>query len=336
MESINGITRFEYFLDSWEQLLIQAANEKNPALWLYTNNARTALFMLEGLAKMYAGIHNKKRFEKIKARFKALEDTLGAVDYYDNFAKEFAANSNIPASVTDYMHAQTREKLQRLNETLAEDNWLGDRPVRIRKMKKRLDSADWKEPKAELKAIFDFYKRSIQEIKDFMLATGNRFTEIESQVHAMRRKLRWLSIYPQALLGVIQLKDSGVINENLTKYLTPEIINSKFNVMPSPGNNSYFLLFEKNYFLALSWIIAELGNLKDRGLKIMAISEAWQQITGCNHETAMEKACELTGEDQDVMTHILEEASTLCNRFLEEKNLDRLITGITSTKTKTV
>ena len=97
---------------------------------------------------------------------------------------------------------------------------------------------------------------------------------------------------------------------------------------------SYFLLFEKNYFLALSWMISELGILKDKGLKILAITEAWQQTTGSNHEVAMAKACELTGEDPDVLSHILDQSSVLCNRFLEEKNLDKLITGITANKTK--
>ena len=61
----NGQLRFEYFLNQLQELMAKAATQKNPALWLYGNNARTALFMLEGLAKMYSGIHNKKKFSKI-------------------------------------------------------------------------------------------------------------------------------------------------------------------------------------------------------------------------------------------------------------------------------
>ena len=46
------------------------------------------LFMLEGLAKLYAEIHNKKKFTKLKVHFKLVEDALGAIDYYDAFANE--------------------------------------------------------------------------------------------------------------------------------------------------------------------------------------------------------------------------------------------------------
>ncbi|CAN5643308.1 hypothetical protein BH11BAC3_BH11BAC3_10060 [soil metagenome] len=76
-----GLTRFEFFLNQLQILLTAAAKEKNPALWLYRNNARTPLFMLEALSKMYADIHNKKRFTKIYDHFKMAEDALGAIDY---------------------------------------------------------------------------------------------------------------------------------------------------------------------------------------------------------------------------------------------------------------
>jgi hypothetical protein len=114
----NGSQRFEYYLAQLQILLAKAAKQKNPALWLYQNNMRTPLFMLEALAKMYIGIHNKKKFTKLKEHFKLLEDVLGAIDYYDSFAKEFSKNKNIPASVVNYLQAQTREKIQSMNELL--------------------------------------------------------------------------------------------------------------------------------------------------------------------------------------------------------------------------
>jgi len=47
-----GEQRFNFFLDQLQSLLANAQNQKNPALWLYSNNARTTLFMLEALAKL--------------------------------------------------------------------------------------------------------------------------------------------------------------------------------------------------------------------------------------------------------------------------------------------
>ncbi|MBC7508103.1 MAG: hypothetical protein H7320_05030, partial [Ferruginibacter sp.] len=65
-----GSARFNYYLNKVQLLFDKASKQKNPALWLYNNDARTPLFMLEGLAKMYTQIHNKKKFTKLKEHFK--------------------------------------------------------------------------------------------------------------------------------------------------------------------------------------------------------------------------------------------------------------------------
>lgn len=324
----NGLSRFEFYLLKLETLFEQASKEKNAALWLYSNNTRTPIFMVEGLAKLYAGIHNKKRFEKIKEHFKLLEDTLGAIDYYDSFAKEFTQNAAIPLAVTEYLQAQAREKIQRLNDILTEDKWMGDNAQRIKKIRKKLAGADWLQPKEEVKGMMDFYLESIEEIKVLILAASKGFTQIETEVHALRRKLRWLSIYPQALQGAIQLTDSGIADENIQAYLTPEIVNSAFNKMPDAGNNSHFLLLEKNYFLALSWMIAALGKLKDSGLKIIAVTEALQQTEALEHDAAQQKAFHVLGTDSGALQKILSDATAITRKYFGEHNLDKLVHGI--------
>jgi hypothetical protein len=55
-----GLARFEFHIQHLEQLLAASVQQKNPALYLYRNNARTTIFMLEGLCKLYAGLHNKR------------------------------------------------------------------------------------------------------------------------------------------------------------------------------------------------------------------------------------------------------------------------------------
>ena len=120
----HGESSFNFFLDKLQLLLDKSARQKNPALWLYQNNARTPLFMLEALARLYTGINKDKKFAKLDAEFKLLEDVLGAIDYYDVFAKQFATDKKIPAAVTNYLQAQTREKVQQLNEMLIEKRWV--------------------------------------------------------------------------------------------------------------------------------------------------------------------------------------------------------------------
>lgn len=324
----SGLNRFEFYLQKTEVLLTQAAVEKNPGLWLYSNDFRTPLFMLEGLAKLYAGLHNEKRFLKLKEDFKLLEDTLGAIDYYDAFAKEFASNPGIPAFITEYLQAQSREKIQRLNDILQERGWIGEGADRIRKIRKKLYDADWKKDSKEIKKIGGFYEKSITEINDFVAELHYRFTNIELHVHSLRRKLRWLSIYPRALQGAIQLTDSNITDENVVKYLTDSVINSPFNKMPDAGSNECFLLLEKNYFLAMSWMIAELGSIKDSGLKVIAVTEAFQQTKNISQTEAFALAYRVLGDQQPYITTLLVQASDMAAAYLKEGNLDKLLAGI--------
>lgn len=329
----NGQIRFEYFLNQFEELLVKSSKQKNPGLWLYQNNARTPLFMMEGLAKLYSGIHNKKKFEKLKTHFKLLEDTIGQIDYYDAFAKEFLANKKIPAVITNYLQAQSREKIQSLNEILAEKEWLGAGNARIKKIRKKLSKADWQDEKSDIDSIREFYFTSINKILEFINQRDFRFTNVENDVHEFRRMLRWLSIYPQALRGCIQLaKSKAAAPKFLSKYLTKAIITSPYNVMPDAADNKYFLLFDQKRFFALSWLIAELGNLKDNGLRVEVIKEAILQTTKTNEKEALAKAYQLAGPAQKTIPQILSAAGKLCNTFCKEKNLENLVTGIAAAK----
>ncbi|MEO6489999.1 MAG: hypothetical protein ABIO04_08685 [Ferruginibacter sp.] len=324
----NGLQRFEYYLLKVEGLFSNAIKERNPGLWLYNNDARTSFFMLEGLAKVYAELHNKKRFSKMKEDFKLVEDALGAVDYYDSFAKEFEKKEIVNTAIVEYLHAQSREKIQHLNDILQQRGWVEGSADRLRKIRKKLTDANWLKDEKEVVGIAAFYKDTIKEIKTFASETKCKFTDIETEVHAIRRKLRWLSIYPRALQGMIQLTDRNVADEKVVKYLTDEIVNSAFNVMTDAGNNLYFLMLEKKYFLALSWMISELGKLKDSGLRIMITSEALQQTKSVSQSEALALSYQFLGDEQQKLSSILSRSSEICGNFFAEKNLDKLISGI--------
>lgn len=323
-----GPQRFEFYLLQLETLISKAAKQKNPALFLYSNNARTPLFMLEGLAKLYGGLHNSKRFAKIKEHFKLLEDALGAIDYYDSIAKNLAGNKKIPAEIIQYLQAQTREKIQRLNELLEEKGWTGTDPLnRIIKIRKKLAGADWLDDKHEIKEMEVFYGVAIYDIVAFVNELEFQFKNMEADVHELRRKLRWLSIYPQALQGAIQLAQAKTTPRQLSKYLTPEIVNSPFNKMPEAGDNTCFLLLSKNYFLALSWMIAELGKLKDSGLQIIAIKEALAQTEETNEAAALKKIYKMLGAKQPPIETLLANAAAISKTYFKEHNLENMVIG---------
>ena len=131
-------------------------------------------------------------------------------------------------------------------------------------------------------------------------------------MHELRRKLRWLSIYPQALGGCIQLTETPSNDDNVSKYLVPEIVNSPFNKLPPPGANRYLLMFNKDNFLALSWMISELGKLKDQGLRVVVMAEAGKT----------------SKSDAKNNAAILAKASEITRSFFAENELDKLIAGV--------
>ena len=329
----NGITRFDFHLNLLQELLVKSSKQKNPALWLYQNNARTPLFMLEGLCKLYAGIHNKKKFKKLKEHVKLLEDAIGQIDYYDAFAKEFIANKKMPRPITNYLLAQSREKIQSLNEILLEHQWLGDDHDRMAKIRKKLAKADWQNEKEDIESIHQFYVTAINQVLEFINQKDFHFTNVEKDLHEFRRMIRWLSIYPQALRGCIQLNQSkSVTAKFLSKYLTKAITGSAYNVMPDAGDQKQFLLLDKNRFYALSWLIAELGNLKDSGLKTEVIKEALMQTSKITEQDALAKAYKLSGRGHQTIKQVLTASENLCRTFCKEKNLEALITGIAAVK----
>ncbi len=326
-----GPARFEYYLSQLQALMQEAAKDHNPALFLYKNDARTPLFMLEALSRMYRDIHNNKKFNSLKDQFKMLEDALGSIDYYDAYANDFLKHPMVPVHIREYMQGQAREKIQKLNEILTEEKWL-QADGRLKKIRSKLKDADWQQPKEELQGIKDVYEDSIEDINDFIKKSGGNFSEMENQVHEFRRALRWLSIYAQALRGCIQITDSGESEQDAKEYLIPEIVESKFNIMPDAGDNNWFLLLEKNYFYALSWLIAQLGKLKDEGLQYFAVAEALQQTAGFSHDIAFEKSFEVFGVQKQEYEKLLSRASEITQKFMKEKNLDKLVLGLARTK----
>lgn len=324
---IKGTARFEYFLYKLQLLLDKASRQKNPALWLFKHDARTPVFMLEGLAKLYAGIHNKKKFTKLKEHFKLLEDTLGAIDYYDTIAKDLQTNKKIPVAVINYLQAQTREKIQNLNEILVDKSWLLPENNRIQKIQKKLNEVDWLKEENEVKAINEFYGKAIYSISEFVQTSACNFDNIESDVHELRRKLRWLSIYPQAVRGCIQLGLSSAVPKYLKKYLTKEITTSAFNKLPEAGDAENILLLEQNHFYAVSWMIAELGIIKDKGLRVVAVKEALQQTSDLEDSIAFKKTYQLLGTKQIKLEDLLMEAAAICKTFFDEQILEHLVMG---------
>jgi len=321
-----GKARFDNQLSKVNTLLTESTNHENPALWLFLHDFRTPMFMLESLSKIYAQFHNKSFFTEINVRFKEVEDVLGAIDYYAAFLREFHADEKIPNAVKIYLETKTREKVASFNEILMKKGWNNGKTIKT--INEGLSIAKWQNQEDEVANIEKFYYKQVKKNNEFVNKTTFKFKNVETEVHELRRKLRWLSIYPQALQGLIKLHESRVNTDHLTKYLTDEVVLSPFINLPESKDVKHHLYLEKKHFLALSWIISELGKLKDKGLKITALKDAFQEIAFLKDEAAMNEAYLVLGEEYPSMETLLNQAGKVAEDFFHDKIIDKLIWGV--------
>lgn len=274
-----GENRFNKFLEPFAELLRNAIVSENPAPYLFSNSARDLLFRLEALSRIYKALHNKKVFENLNEDFKELEDAMGEIDYFDTFEKEFLKIKTLPPAFINYFVEGRIRAQEQFNKILKKKKWLSEKSDKLGEIESSLMKVDWMDADAERTAIGEFLVDQIEKFTSKYDKGKLHFNDIEEGVHEFRRKLRWFSIYAAALDGLIQLKISASPDEDLKKYLQPEIISSPFNVLPEAPMNIQPIFIQDQYFYALSWVISETGILKDEGLRNEAI-EAAVQHTG--------------------------------------------------------
>ncbi len=313
---------FNTYLEEIGKHIKKASKQPNPAFGLYLADARTPAFRLEGLARLYARLHDKKYFSKLNKQVKQLEDGLGVVDHYTVLEKEFAPNAKVPVTVKNYFAQKAAEGAALLNTVLKKEKWVTGE--RIRSVKEKLKDIKWLSLQNEVKAITDFYKNEAGNIQKFI--SESAFDDMENDVHELRRKLRWLSIYAMALQGRVKLvADKKATPAHLKKYLTPKIIHSPFNKIEASPGLKHHVTLDKNYFLALSWMIAELGQIKDDGLRIMALAEAFMHTESIPEKEALQQTYAALGPQYPTIETLLKRSATLSRNFIKEGNLGKLV-----------
>lgn len=307
-----------------EKLLDQSNRELNPGEWVYKNDLRTPMFMLEGLSRIYSGINPSGKLKKIYERFKTVEDAIGLLDYYAAFEKEFTENKAVHPKIIEYIHGQRMRANKSLEAMLKADDWLNGK--RIQKIRSRLMELDWIDKEAkEINALRESYLGEIKTVKAFATGTKFVFKNVEADLHEMRRRIRWLSIYPQALGGIMQLQEKKPMKSFLTKYITPDVINSPYNQLPVLNSLKDHIFLEKNRFLSMSWLISTLGKLKDQGLRIHVLEEAIKKTKIVSVGKIDGEIKSILGADYPTTAKLLSQSSEICKTYFEEKNLENLV-----------
>lgn len=314
---------FLFYSKQLQELLEKAAKQENPALWLFKHDARTVLFMLEALTRIHSKAFDEKLFDKWNKRFKKLEDLFGQIDDYALLEKEFSRNKKITKETIKYFSVNTNKYIERCNLRLREKDWLVEKMQRFDEQLDEFDVEYNKDYIDELKfALVD----EIDAILYTAVKSDYHFTKLEEQIHEMRRKLRWLSIYAQAFRGLIQLKKSTEKQKFELNYFTKEVLSSPFNKVLAKPKKVPAIVYDKDCFLAISWLIEALGKLKDKGLKALELRDAIFIAEDMTKEQAMEKAKSILEFKKTMENDILVEASALIKTALvKDKILYKLL-----------
>jgi hypothetical protein len=279
--------------------------------------------MLEGLARLYAQAHNKKLFTKIKDKAKELEDALGWLDFYYHYYQVFSKNRKLSAEVKAYFTKKLEQSQETCLKLLKKEEWLnGDR---IKKIRKQLKYADWKEEAVEVELFSGIYRSEANEILQFLRDHEFHFADMEHDVHELRRKLRWLSIYPQALQGVVKLIHKSKDKNALVQYHTEAILTSPYNQFQPSKKLAAHLKLGKPQFFALSWLIAELGELKDKGQHIEILTFVLMKLEGLSKEAASEKTYTMLAKTYPKEEVLLKKASDMAQQFASLHVLEELV-----------
>jgi hypothetical protein len=285
-----GHRRFIIQLARLYPCLQAAAKAPIPAVALYQSSARQWLFYLQSLCRIYRGVIGKKPFKALAEKIKALEDQLGAIDYWDAWVKETATLKNYPTTLHEALIRHKATELANLQTLLDEGAWLKRDFEQLHTICAALDIVEWPAPDKDRRKIAAYLIEELNELDQDYRNGKIDFTELENGVHEFRRDLRWVSIHAQSLDGLIQLRPQHKTERELRSYITKSNLASPYNKLPAPPKDVPPLEIATPHFLALSWAIAAIGEIKDRGLKAEAFAKV-EHETGWTGPTFADTKC---------------------------------------------
>lgn len=319
----NTFNPFLFYSNQLKALLTKASTVKNPSQWLFQNNARTVLFMMEALTRLHNNAFDEKLFSKWSKRFKKLEDSFGEIDSYYWLYTEFKGNKQIDKELTNYFLEKYQKRLEKLDEYLLKKEWLENK---LDKFDTKLNKYVVEYNKDYINELSIAISEEIESITFFVEKIDFSFTKFEEEVHELRRKLRWLSIYGQALNGLAQLKKGTKPKKYKQNYFTKEILASPYNKLPKKPANTAVLELDHDAFLALSWIISELGKYKDIGLKCESLCEATFKLQDITSHQAKLKSLKALGLEENAEEEMLKKVSEFVKVFFQsDKILEKLL-----------
>lgn len=329
-EHSEGVSQRAYArrIESLARKLREAREEGSPAMALHHGGTRALLFQLEALARAHRATLDDAQFLPLHQAFKTLEDGLGAVDFHDALLRRLGEDEE--PSLRAYFVGRRMEACASVERWLNTHGWwprAGKSPEALDDIVSVLENARWPSRRKERRRIGEYYARSAIKLHERMAAGEFDFNSLESGVHELRRKVRWLSILPAAFDGLFVRIEDEQGDQALAWYRKPEVLASPYNDFPSRKDVPDPLKLDSPAFLAMSWLIGEIGVWKDRGQMAEALGTAWRDL-GTNAKAAKVHTRRILGKDLATHAEIKRAVNEAVRRVVRDEVLHRLARGV--------
>lgn len=302
------------------ELFQKAITQKNPAMFLFEKKARTLLFNLESLTRILSKVSEDKQIKVHYKSIKDCEDALGKIDLDHSFYKQFSENKKIKKEQVNYFLNRRDKTLKKWNRKLILNDFYQDTFNRLSDPN-RIDLTGV----TSVTKLQQEIEKELGKCLAFFLKHPKKFTKVEDELHRIRRKLRWLSIYAQSFNGIIVLDTDKKIYAWEKKFITRIEITSPFNTLVLKRNLKQYIHYHKKAFLALSHVINELGQIKDRCIEQQELKKAVFATSGNTPLEATNLVIKQLNIKQSQTQHLATAHALLTEYFIKHRIHELLI-----------
>jgi hypothetical protein len=236
------------------------------------HDARRNVFQLEGFLKLYKG-HLSKDVETSLSVVKELEDALGNYTVRRDIRKS-AEDKGAPAAVVKHLKTQEKAGRQEL-ERLVEKEWMPqgkhDRSPALKDILRSLADEKWGSYGEDMKYIRSRMSDHLHKVD----TTHYDMRQLDSGIHELRRNMRWIPLYIEALGGVVQLSEAKNPVAELRQTLDTPMAQHKNAQLPQSDREEDPIRISKSVYVGFLQAVEDLGQVKDRGEVMEILSHAY-------------------------------------------------------------
>jgi len=245
-------------------ILRSSKSAKEAAIALTSQDYRASIFKVEALMRFYGEEKWAKNFTRYRPQLKGFEDYLGwAKDAQELPVTVEKYKLKIPTETVQYLKDDAVAKMNDFSKFLDEGHWIGEGNTMDRLLS---DLKKVKVPSQTETAAYVLDKLA-EEAKAIRKKKLDMNTlEGSEGIHELRRRLRWILIEVNAHRGQIEIVQDAKIPKAIEPFTHVGEESKKYLEYPKTELKlKQTVPFKESNYLALTYFVERLGDIKDSG-----------------------------------------------------------------------